>query len=300
MESKTNIKVGITVFFGIILSLYILGWAKNWSIYHDKKELTITFDNVAGLEIGNYVTIKGVKKGVVEDIFTTGNEVHVKIILDEDVELKSDAQFFIMMYDLMGEKKVEIEPGINQNIIDYSLVQKGKFTGDISTTMSMLTSIQDDLIGLLKSVSVTLDGMNELLGDKELKSDLKESVFAIKELSKNSNQLIIENRKTVKSLLSKGDSLLSKTNNFIDENKSSFESLVKELQTTLETSNKLLTEVDGLVVQTKNKENNLGKILYDENIVNDLKTTLSETQKLLKLFILQLEGEGLNVDANIF
>ena len=201
MERKTNIKVGVTVFFGLILTLYILGWAKNWSIYQDKKELIVTFDNVAGLEIGNFVTILGVKKGFVDDIYSSNNNVFVKMILDEDVELKSDAQFYIMMYDLMGEKKVEINPGQSNNLLDFTLHHNGKFTGDISTTMSMLTSIQDDLIGLLKSVLITLDGMNEFLTDDQLKSDLKESVASLKDLTRNSNQLILDNKKNLNSLL---------------------------------------------------------------------------------------------------
>lgn len=300
MERKTNIKVGVTVFFGLILTLYILGWAKNWSIYQDKKELIVTFDNVAGLEIGNFVTILGVKKGFVDDIYSSNNNVFVKMILDEDVELKSDAQFYIMMYDLMGEKKVEINPGQSNNLLDFTLHHNGKFTGDISTTMSMLTSIQDDLIGLLKSVSITLDGMNEFLTDDQLKSDLKESVASLKDLSRNSNQLILDNKKNLNSLLIKGDSLLTSSNKFIKENEESFAALIKELTATLESSQKLVKEVDEIVVQTKNKENNLGRILYDENILNDLKSTIEKTNKLLKIFTEQLEGEGLNVDANIF
>jgi hypothetical protein len=44
----------------------------------------------------------------------------------------------------------------------------------------------------------------------------------------------------------------------------------------------------------------LGRILYDENLLNDLKSTIEKTNKLLKIFTEQLEGEGLNVDANIF
>lgn len=300
MERKTNIKVGVTVFFGLILTLYILGWAKNWSIYQDKKELIVTFDNVAGLEIGNFVTILGVKKGFVDDIYSSNNNVFVKMILDEDVELKSDAQFYIMMYDLMGEKKVEINPGQSNNLLDFTLHHNGKFTGDISTTMSMLTSIQDDLIGLLKSVSITLDGMNEFLTDDQLKSDLKESVASLKDLTRNSNQLILDNKKNLNSLLIKGDSLLTSSNKFIKENEESFAALIKELTATLKSSQKLVKEVDEIVVQTKNKENNLGRILYDENILNDLKSTIEKTNKLLKIFTEQLEGEGLNVDANIF
>lgn len=300
MERKTNIKVGVTVFFGLILTLYILGWAKNWSIYQDKKELIVTFDNVAGLEIGNFVTILGVKKGFVDDIYSSNNNVFVKMILDEDVELKSDAQFYIMMYDLMGEKKVEINPGQSNILLDFTLHHNGKFTGDISTTMSMLTSIQDDLIGLLKSVSITLDGMNEFLTDDQLKSDLKESVASLKDLTRNSNQLILDNKKNLNSLLIKGDSLLTSSNKFIKENEESFAALIKELTATLKSSQKLVKEVDEIVVQTKNKENNLGRILYDENILNDLKLTIEKTNKLLKIFTEQLEGEGLNVDANIF
>ncbi|MBZ0183353.1 MAG: ABC transporter substrate-binding protein, partial [Melioribacteraceae bacterium] len=241
-----------------------------------------------------------VKKGFVDDIYSSNNNVFVKMILDEDVELKSDAQFYIMMYDLMGEKKVEINPGQSNNLLDFTLHHNGKFTGDISTTMSMLTSIQDDLIGLLKSVSITLDGMNEFLTDDQLKSDLKESVASLKDLTRNSNQLILDNKKNLNSLLIKGDSLLTSSNKFIKENEESFAALIKELTATLKSSQKLVKEVDEIVVQTKNKENNLGRILYDENILNDLKSTIEKTNKLLKIFTEQLEGEGLNVDANIF
>jgi hypothetical protein len=49
-----------------------------------------------------------------------------------------------------------------------------------------------------------------------------------------------------------------------------------------------------------NQQNNIGKLLYDENIIKDLKLTLKQVNELTSILIEQLKNEGVNVDANIF
>ncbi len=52
--------------------------------------------------------------------------------------------------------------------------------------------------------------------------------------------------------------------------------------------------------ETKNQNNNLGKILYDEKLFTKLTETLNELNELSKIVNEQMKGKGFKVDADIF
>jgi len=130
-QRKTELKVGIAVIVGLILFIWILTWAKNFSLSTTEKSILVSFKNVSGLEIGDEVSINGVKKGFVDDFKIEGDNVIVKLSLENDTPIKEDAVFRIAMLDLMGGKKVEISPGSSGKLLDYSQVQAGTFYADI-------------------------------------------------------------------------------------------------------------------------------------------------------------------------
>ena len=76
---KTEIKVGITVIVGILLFLWLLSWARNFSLTTAETELKIKFPNVSGLQIGNEVTVNGVQNGYVSDFYIEKGDVIVTI-----------------------------------------------------------------------------------------------------------------------------------------------------------------------------------------------------------------------------
>ena len=102
-QKKAELKVGITVIVAVIILLWIIGWAKNINLNSAEKMLTISFQNVAGLVVGDFVSVQGIKEGYVKALRNENNFVLVDVSLSENVKLKKDAQFSIMMVDLMGE-----------------------------------------------------------------------------------------------------------------------------------------------------------------------------------------------------
>ena len=52
---KTEIRVGITVIVGLLIFIWILSWAKNFSLSSNQKSLLVKFNSVAGLEIGDTI-----------------------------------------------------------------------------------------------------------------------------------------------------------------------------------------------------------------------------------------------------
>lgn len=296
---KTEIRVGITVIVGVILLTWIIIWAKNLSVFNDDVKLKIEFDSVAGLETGDAVTISGLKRGNVEQINLEKNKIIVTISLNKNVELRKDSDFFIQMADLMGTKKIDVFPGKSNELIDFTKIQKGYFSGDISTAMAMLSSVQDDLVTMIKDFKVTLDKVNNLLDDN-LQAEIKSSVKNISDLSLSLNKMINENRVAVKSLLEEGRTLVQTGNEFIKTNSEEVNLFIKKSNGVFENLNQLLAKSSNLIDQTSEGKNNLGRFLNDKELFDDLKKSVSELKSLMKLINKQIQGEGLKVDANIF
>lgn len=297
---KAEIKVGITVLTAIIILLWLLGWAKNYNLGSSQKELQLKFDNIAGLEIGDRVTINGIRKGIVESFKNEKNYVIVKTLMDSDADIREDAQFTILMLDLMGGKKIEINPGTSQTEIDYSQIQSGYFSGDISTAMAMLSSVQTDLVEVIKEVKISLNNMNEIFADKEFSNNVKTSFQNINKLSDQLSLLISSNKEDIADLINSSKNLTESANDLINENKEQLSESLKRLTEFINNSNTLVSKIDESISEIKNKENNLGKIIYDENFLKGLTETLDQVKELTKLLKEQLEGKGINVDANIF
>lgn len=298
-QRKTDIRVGITVIISLLLLVWIFGWAKNYKLNAEEKYINIVFETVAGLEKGDPVTVNGVRKGFVEEITIQGNNAVVKAILDNDVQLKKDAKFAVTMLDLMGGKKIEIRPGVDPSALDYSKVQQGEFYADIPSVMAMIGSIQDDLINIVKEVQVTLGSINKVMSDEQFNQKLKSSLDNLAQISSKLNTMIDENRASIKVLTKNSAELSGEAAALLKENKEKFTVTLDEMQSVVKKTNNLIDQITSLTEETKQKKNNVGKLLYDEQILDDLKTSLKQVKELTNILNEQLKGKGINVDANI-
>ncbi len=298
-QSKTEIKVGIMVVVGTLVFLWVIGWAKNFSISANEKSLEIKFPTVAGLEVGDPVTVNGVRKGSVENFKIESKDVIVSIKLDSDVELKQDATFAVSMLDLMGGKKININPGNSNQELDFNQVQQGQFHADIASVMTMIGNMQGDLNNTVKDVKVTLTSLNNYLTDQKLNENIKTSVVNLKDLTHKLNVLIDQNQDNFKQIASNTAELTTDAKELIHNNKESIENSINDLHSVLSRTDSLLAKVNFLADETTGRKNNLGKFLYDETLYNNLTETLSEVKEMTKIIVKQLNGKGLNVDANV-
>ncbi|MBU2507924.1 MAG: MCE family protein [Bacteroidetes bacterium] len=299
-ERKTEVKVGVTVLVALIAFFWVLGWAKNFSFYSNEKLLTINFSSVAGLNNNDLVAVNGVRKGFVKDISLKGANVYVLVSIDEDAELKEDAKFSVMMLDLMGGKKIEIDPGQSDVPIDFNKVQSGNFVGDISTAMAMLSSVQNDLVDVIKEIKISLTEMNKILTDEELYADAKNTLSTLAELTNKVNQIILKNEETINQIFTSGNSFLNNSNALLEDSSPKIINALDAITKLIEKSDNLAAKVNLALDETKSEKNNLGKLLYDEKLIPEMKTAIEELRTLVKILVEQLKNQGINVDANIF
>jgi phospholipid/cholesterol/gamma-HCH transport system substrate-binding protein len=305
-QRKTEIKVGITAIVGIVLLVWIIGWAKNVSFIEKNNNYKIEFDNVSGLEIGDNVTINGVRKGSVESITVTGSTVLVEIAIEKDVLIPEDSKFYVTMLDLMGGKKVEIRPGKSSKLINPEIIQKGEFQFDVAEVMSFVGRAGDGIPAMMSKIDTALTAINSYLQDEEIKGDVKSGLKNLVALASDFRSLIREQRGQIDHLIKNSikltenaDSLTSNASVFIKENQDSIATSIKNLNKLLVQSDALIKKFDGIIDETTSQKNNLGKLLYDEATFDDLKVSLKEAKELLILVKKQLKNEGINVKAKI-
>lgn len=295
-QRKTDIRVGLTVIVSLLLLIWILGWAKNFSLNSNRTKVTVKFQNVAGLEVGDNVTVNGVRKGFVEDIMMKNDFVLVKVSLDPDTDLRSNAVFSVMMLDLMGGKKVEILPGNADEKINLKQVQNGSFSADVPSVMVMIGKLENELPMMFKQVNQSLTSLNEYLGDKNLQSDVKTAASNLVEISSQLKEVIAENRNQIKLLTSNSVQLTTEAKDFFAKNKESLHTTIVDVSALVKKTDSFITKLDEIVVETKDQKNAAGKLLYDDKLVTDLKETLQTVKELVKILTEQLKTEGVNVD----
>lgn len=298
-QRKTEIKVGITVVLGILIFLWILGWAKNFSITSSNRPVFVQFDNVTGLEIGDNVVVNGLRKGFVKDMQIKQDHVIVTLSLAKEVDLREDAKFSISMLDLMGGKKVGVFPGISPIEFNYNSIHDGTFYSDIPSVMSMLGSVQEDIVASLKDMRITLSSLNKYLTDDELTKNIKNSAANLNEISQKMIIMIDENRENFKKLTSNGAELTLEAKDFIKNNKDGIKTSLNELQVLLLKTDTLMTAANEFTSEIKDKNNNLGKLLYDKSLYENLNQSIAKLSEISKILLDQLKKEGIKIDAHI-
>lgn len=298
-DKKTELKVGITIFFAILVLFLIIAWAKNISISATRTYVDIKFDNASGLEVGDNVTVNGVRKGNVEGIKISGQTVIVTVAIDSETELREDAKFYIGMLDLMGGKKVEINPGASPKELNYSMLQNGTYLMDISSAMASMGSLTEDLPKLISKVNETLDGLNSIVNDEGLRTNLTKSLNNLSVISEDLKILIKANDQKLEELLTNTNNLIGNSNEFIEKNSGNIENSLAQIQSLLSKSDTLITGVTQILNETKSGENNIGKLLYDKELFSEIEATVKTLNELTKVLNDQLKNEGVNVKAKI-
>lgn len=296
---KTNIKVGLTVLVALLIFIWILGWAKRITIASDYNVLRMRFNSVSGLEIGDHITINGVKMGKVHDIRIDGNYVIVEGYIPKNVVIKKDAKATVEMLDLMGGKKIELKPGESDELFDFNNILEGRLSTDIPGALSMVGNVEKDLKEIIIDTRNLLEKINQNLSDENLLSSLKVSIKNLEEVTTNLNEFFIKNNSKLESTINNISSLTEKTNRFISQNTDTLVATFNETRILISNLNKVVNSIDKLITQTEKADNNLGKIVYDEELYNKLKQSIIRLDEISNILLEQLNSKGIKVDAKI-
>lgn len=274
------------VIASILLFIWGYSFLKGTDLLSNDKIFYVQFDNVEGLVNSAPVTISGLNVGKVTNIKFIGTNGKIQV----EFQVKSDFPFsktsLVSLYEpsLIGGKQLMIEPNFRDATVAESgatLIGKIK-PGLVSLFAQKLTPLQEKVEKMVVSADDLLTNVNSIL-DSKTKADLKNSISNLdatiaqfKEVSKNVNAIVTDNKSKLSSALTNVDRASANFEKLSDSiNKANIGNTIKKLEKTLESVDKIMADI-------QSGKGTIGKLAKDEAIYNNIAKTSKELELLLQ------------------
>ncbi len=286
MKLSREIKTAVLVIASVVLFIWGYSFLKGKALFANYKTFYVTYTNVEGLVKSAPVTLNGLAIGKVNDIKIneTDGSVVVELQITSDFPISSTSAAVLYEPGFIGGKQIAIEPDFKNK----TLAEDGQeLPGELK--LSLTASIQEKLVPLqakfetvLVEVEKLLQGVNSVL-DKKSQDNLKvtlaelsKTMVEIHAASANVNTILIDNKSDLKGVVTNFKKVSTDFANISD-------SLSKaDLGKTVKSFNTSLAKVDAILLDLEAGKGSAGKLLKDEALYSNLKSTTKEMELLLQ------------------
>ena len=201
------ITVGLAIF---VLAIFIIGKQKN--LFDPVFNVSATFYNVSGLQVGNNVRFSGINIGTVENItIINDSTVRVDMLLRKNVRefIKTDCEVNIGSEGLIGDRILNISQGSSsaprakdgQQLASSEPVESDAIMSSLSITAGNAEIISEELAEIMIKINNGNGTLGRLIQDSTLAENLNQTMQNLKKSSKG----LDENMQAVKhNILLKG------------------------------------------------------------------------------------------------
>jgi predicted transcriptional regulator len=113
------------------------------------------------------------------------------------------------------------------------------------------------------------------------------------------DQMLSENRANFNKLASNSAELSEEANRFFKDNKEGMKASLEDFKSVMNKTDELVTKINTFTDQVMNRQNNIGRLVYDKEVFENLQSSLRQLNELSKLILEQLKGKGFKVDADV-
>ena len=255
--------------------------------------LNIYFDSAAGLEKNTVVRMAGVKIGYVKDIRLKGRQAEVILDIKQEAQLRKDSTATLASLGLLGEKYIEILPGVSSEICQ---------PGDSLTVISAVSfdRLGTELVTIGDEIKETGRILRKMIGDeesqgnfKEILSNLAQFSTDLKEISGASKQdLNLSIKKTseaiqnfdarVSEVAKNLDELVALLRDLVEQNRGNVEQSLQDVKELIGKAEESLGHLDESIDKISGGEGTLGKLIQEKDLHDRAEKIIGEIERVVK------------------
>jgi phospholipid/cholesterol/gamma-HCH transport system substrate-binding protein len=193
---KFKIRLGLFVAGGLalfILAVFIIGKQKN--LFNPVYNLSSTFSNVSGLQIGNNIRFSGINVGTVGNIsIINDSTVRVDMAIKKEVKqfIKTDSEVGIGSEGLIGDRLLIITQGSansplateGQQLNSNEPVETDAIMASIKVTAGNVEIITQQLAEVMIKINGGNGTLGKLIQDTTIAENLNQTIVNLKKSSK--------------------------------------------------------------------------------------------------------------------
>lgn len=289
IKNSRELKTGAVVILVIIVFIWGFNFLKGHNVFDGRSNTYFTrYANVQGLSTASPVTVNGYQIGRVVDISfdevpERRGELVVKFSIEKSFDFGKSSIAKIYSASLMGGKSLAIIPSYDSEIAESGDFLKGEIESDIfSSVGEKLNPLQAKLESVITSADSLLVNINQIL-DVDSRNHIKSTIASLdgamvnlERLTLNSELLVIENRKSLRSSMENVEHV---TKNFSSLSDTLVEAnlggLLAKIDSTMANLNSISMKID-------NADGTIGKFVNDPAVYDNLDKATKELGELLE------------------
>ena len=168
MKISREFKIGFFAIAVLVVSFFLINYLRGEDIFNKEIEVSARFSKVEGLVPSAPVFIKGYKAGKVSEVTYDCRSGDFEVVCSvlKDFAIPEDSRMTIYSVDIMGGKGVRIDLGTSSSYVEDGGDLIPAFeAGLIDALGSSIAPLLEKVTSTMDSLSVTVAGVNRLLGD---------------------------------------------------------------------------------------------------------------------------------------
>src|ERR1051325_1024937 len=287
-------KVGIVMIIALAIAGYFILKIEDVSLNRSKnmREVTATFDDVAGLDREAAVRIAGVRKGHVTRIKVLPNgRAQVTMKVDDDVPLHGNATAKVANLGLLGEKYIELDPGTPTaaQLPEGTVVLPGTQPATFDDVTDQISSIATDVKAITSSLRTVLSGpqgearLDQIVGNvqaitQEMRALIAANRTNVDATLANTRAITEQLRVEIPRLAKSIDSVADQIGGTVGENRAEVRDVVKNLRGLSSDLRVTADNLNSITGQVKSGEGTMGKLFYSDEAHEKLTNALSAVE----------------------
>jgi phospholipid/cholesterol/gamma-HCH transport system substrate-binding protein len=284
-------------------------WGKGVAVGVSTKTLRIIFPNASGIEVGAPITLYGVRKGSVTALEVVPEGVRVTAVIEPTIPLHGDATASLQMMELMGGKKIEVDPGKAPSRLPDNATIPGFIQGDIGAILSSAGDLTADARQIIRRLDSAIVSVTGIIDDPRFRSNIRSTLSNLESASVSANDLVKRNQAAInqtirnlndlsidlKGILARTDRAVQSTVGTAQEVAADARQVIGTADGTVRKADSLVTRLDQLVKDLKEGDGLVSKLIYDKEFAEELE----ETIKSARAYINQIGKNGINLNVGL-
>ena len=306
----TEFWVGLFTLISLLIALYMVFRTGDLRLERQPGyNILVDFRDVAGLDVGDTVRVAGVEVGKVESISLEENLGRVILSIDHRVPLYEDATAQVETYGLLGDRYISIDPGHSKlpRVDPGGRIHSAVSPEELDALFAKLSEVADDI----KTVTTTL---RNVLGGEEGELALREILENSRDLSKELVETVRQNQEDFRKITKQVALLTREMQGMVAENREAVHQTLATVPETAENVRKITTDarrlfddhyedisetlsnlrvaslqleaslkaMEQVAGQIREGEGTLGKLVQDDALYVEAKSTLREMRNLIE------------------
>ncbi|ERP31574.1 MlaD family protein [Chitinivibrio alkaliphilus] len=297
---KSDFSVGLIIIFALITLFAGVVFLKDVNLGTRHVTYTGLFSNIGGLQVGDPVSVNGVKMGSVRKVYLRDARVAVVFALEEGVAFTNKSQITVKNVGLLGERNLEVTLSphgerYSPNTERDTTFVDGRFDSGIAEAIGMFGDILQQATGLVDTVEFLV---SNTVASPEFLSFFDTQLQRVDGITEKTEAILGENQGDIGHIITNLRTTTETVRHIardneenihaITENFSLFSERVLSLEKQLDTT---MHNIFDITEAVNSKEGTVGQLIHESDLAEQLHATLHSLDSLVQV----IDDDGLKL-----